>query len=180
MNKEQNKPVLRLLLLITILALTTLLFIFRDQVQKLTYFGYAGVFILSLLTNATLILPLPGIVLTSAMGAIFNPFWVAIAAGSGAAIGELTGYLAGYSGQIIISQKDWYDRLTRWMKRYGDLTVLIMAIIPNPLFDLAGMAAGMLKLPLHRFLFWCFIGKIIKMLAFAYSGASLFNYFSSH
>ena len=180
MNKEQNKPVLRLLLLITILALTTLLFIFRDQVQKLTYFGYAGVFILSLLTNATLILPLPGIVLTSAMGAIFNPFWVAIAAGSGAAIGELTGYLAGYSGQIIISQKDWYDRLTRWMKRYGDLTVLIMAIIPNPLFDLAGMAAGMLKLPLHRFLFWCFIGKIIKMLAFAYSGASLFNYFSSY
>jgi len=180
MNKEQNKPVLRLLLLITILALTTLLFIFRDQVQKLTYFGYGGVFILSLLTNATLILPLPGIVLTSAMGAIFNPFWVAIAAGSGAAIGELTGYLAGYSGQIIISQKDWYDRLTRWMKRYGDLTVLIMAIIPNPLFDLAGMAAGMLKLPLHRFLFWCFIGKIIKMLAFAYSGASLFNYFSSY
>jgi membrane protein DedA with SNARE-associated domain len=151
------------------------LFIYRDEVQKIANFGYGGIFILSILSNATLILPLPGIIFTSAMGAVFNPFWVAIAAGIGAAIGETTGYLAGFSGQIVVDRKDWYETLTQWMRKYGNLTILVMAFVPNPLFDLAGMAAGMLKLPFFRFLFWCSMGKIIKMLVFAYTGASLFK-----
>lgn len=180
MKSKHKQITLKVLLLVLILAITSLLFIYRDEIQKLAYLGYGGIFALSILTNATLILPLPGVVFTSAMGAIFNPFWVAIAAGLGASIGELTGYLAGYSGQIIIDQTEWYERLTQWMKRFGDLTILFMAIIPNPIFDLAGMAAGMLKLPLHRFLFWCSIGKIIKMLVFAYSGAAIINFFSIH
>jgi uncharacterized membrane protein YdjX (TVP38/TMEM64 family) len=178
MKAEKKQILLRVLLLVFVIGITTLLFLYRNELQQLAHLGYGGIFILSILTNATLILPVPGVVLTTAMGAIFNPFWVAIAAGLGAAIGEITGYLAGYSGQIIVEQTEWYDRLKHWMKSYGDITVLIMAIVPNPFFDLAGMAAGMLKLPLARFLIWCSIGKIIKMMVFAYSGATLFNYFS--
>ncbi len=160
-------------MLVLVLAISIILFTYRNEVQKIASFGYGGIFILSLLTNATLILPLPGVVFTSAMGAVFNPFWVAIAAGTGAALGETTGYLAGFSGQIIIDRKEWYETLTKWMRKYGNLTVMVMAIIPNPFFDLAGMAAGMLKLPFYRFLFWCCVGKIIKMMLFAYTGATL-------
>jgi uncharacterized membrane protein YdjX (TVP38/TMEM64 family) len=178
MKAEKKQILLRILLLFFVVAITALLFLYRNDLQQLAHLGYGGIFILSILANATIILPIPGVVLTTAMGAIFNPFWVAIAAGLGAALGEITGYLAGYSGQIIVEQTQWYDRLTHWMKRYGDLTVLIMAIVPNPFFDLAGMAAGMLKLPLPRFLLWCSIGKIIKMMVFAYSGATLFHLFS--
>lgn len=178
MKAEKKQILLRVLLLLFVIAITTLLFLYRNELQRLGHFSYGGIFILSLLANATLILPVPGVVLTTAMGAIFNPFWVAVAAGLGSALGEITGYLAGFSGQIIVEQTEWYDRLTCWMKRYGDITVLILAILPNPFFDLAGMAAGMLKLPLPRFLLWCSIGKIIKMMVFAYFGATLFNYFS--
>lgn len=173
MHQEKKNPVLRFFLIILVLAISIILFIYRNEVQKIASFGYGGIFILSLLTNATLILPLPGVVFTSAMGAVFNPFWVAIAAGTGAALGETTGYLAGFSGQIIIDRKEWYETLTKWMRKYGNLTVMMMAIIPNPFFDLAGMAAGMLKLPFYRFLFWCCVGKIIKMMLFAYTGATL-------
>jgi len=175
MCQEKKNPALRFILLFLILVLSIVLFIYRGEVQKAANFGYGGIFILSILSNATLILPLPGIIFTSAMGAVFNPFWVAIAAGFGAALGETTGYLAGYSGQIVIDRKDWYETMTMWMRKYGNLTILVMAFVPNPLFDLAGMAAGMLKLPFFRFLFWCSIGKIIKMLLFAYTGASLFK-----
>ena len=139
MKAEKKQTILRILLLFFVIAITILLFIYRDQLQRLAHLGYGGIFVLSIFANATLILPIPGVVLTTAMGAIFDPFWVAIAAGLGAAIGELTGYMAGYSGQIIVDQTEWYDRLTRWMKRYGNATVLVMAIIPNPLFDLAGI-----------------------------------------
>jgi len=177
MHQEKKNPALRFFLLILVLAISIILFIYRNEVQKIANFGYGGIFIVSLLTNATLVLPLPGVVFTSAMGAVFNPFWVAIAAGTGAALGETTGYLAGFSGQIIIDRKKWYDTLTKWMRKYGNLTILVMAIIPNPFFDLAGMAAGMLRLPFYQFLFWCCVGKIIKMMLFAFTGATLLKVF---
>lgn len=179
MRRNKKKPELRFFLLFLVLALSVFLFLYREEVQKIAHLGYGGIFLLSILTNATLILPLPGVVFTSAMGAVFNPFWVAIAAGTGAALGETTGYLAGFSGQIIVDQREWYETLINWMRKYGNLTILVMAIIPNPFFDLAGMAAGMLKLPFSRFLIWCCLGKIIKMLIFAYTGASIFKFLSS-
>lgn len=161
----------RILSLVFVFGLTVCLFLFRNQVKKLEIYGYPGIFLISILANATIILPVPGVLFTSAMGAVFNPFWVAVAAGVGAAIGEITGYLAGFSGQAIVENRKWYDRFTRWMKKYGDVTILVLAVIPNPLFDIAGMVAGALKLPLWRYLLWCTIGKILKMLLFAYFGA---------
>ena len=49
---------------------------------------------------------------------------------------------------------------------------MALALIPNPLFDVAGAAAGALKMPVLEFLLWAFIGKTIKMLLFAYAGAT--------
>ena len=87
--------------------------------------------------------------------------------------------MAGYSGQIIVENKDWYSRLAHWVKYYGNITILVMAFIPNPIFDLAGMAAGMLKMPVLRFLLWCWIGKVLKMLVFAFTGASIIKFMMS-
>ena len=49
------------------------------------------------------------------------------------------------------------------MEKYGDITILVLAFIPNPLFDLAGMVAGILKMPVWKFLIYCVIGKILKI-----------------
>lgn len=167
----------RALVLVAVIGLTVFLYLNRSQVSKLEVLGYPGIFVISLLSNATLILPVPGVLFTSAMGAIFNPLWVALAAGSGAALGEISGYLVGFSGQAVIENRQWYDRITGWMKKYGEVTIFVLAVIPNPLFDIAGMVAGALKMPLWRFLLWSWLGKCIKMLAFAYSGAGIFNLF---
>lgn len=179
METKKPKPpdkIVRGLTLVFVIALTVYMFLNRDQIANLKGYGYPGIFLVSLITNASLFMPMPGVVITTAMGAIFNPFWVAIAAGSGSAIGELTGYLAGYSGQGVVARADIYEKITGWMKKYGDVTILVMAIVPNPFFDAAGIIAGMLKMPLYRFLLWCFLGKIIKMLFFAYGG-SIFGSF---
>ncbi len=162
---------LRIVALLFVIGLTVLLYVYRDQVIKLQGLGYPGIFLAEILANATIILPVPGVLLASVFGSVFNPFWVAVAAGSGAALGEITGYMAGFSGQAVIENRKWYDRLETWMKKYGDITILVLAIIPNPLFDMAGMVAGALRMPLWRFLLWCTIGKIIKMLMFAYLGS---------
>jgi uncharacterized membrane protein YdjX (TVP38/TMEM64 family) len=169
--------VVRVIVLLLVIGLTVVLFIFRDKVKQLEGLGYPGIFFVSLLSNATLILPVPGVLFTSAMGAVFNPWWVALAASTGATIGELSGYLAGFSGQAIIENKKWYDRVTNWMKKFGDVTILVLAFVPNPIFDVAGMAAGALKMPLWRYLLWSWIGKTGKMLLFAFGGATVLGLF---
>lgn len=168
----------RALVLLGVIALTVALFLNRDKVQQLEALGYPGIFFVSLLSNATLILPVPGVLFTSAMGAVFNPWWVALAASTGATIGELSGYLAGFSGQGVIENRKWYDRVTGWMKKYGDVTILVLAFVPNPVFDIAGMVAGALKMPLWRYLLWSWIGKTGKMLLFAFGGATILGLFS--
>jgi len=165
--------ILRLLALLAVAVFIVTIFIFRTQIKKLEEYGYAGIFLLSIAANATIIIPLPGVALATAMGAIYKPFGVAVAAGLGAAIGELSGYLAGFSGQGVAERTGLYNRLTTWMKAHQNLAIgviLLLAFFPNPLFDLAGMAAGAIKLPLWKFLVACGIGKILKMLIFAYAG----------
>ena len=164
----------RIAALILVIAISVYIFSIRDRAQELAIYGYPGIFFLSILANATVLLPAPGIALVFAMGAVFPPFGVSIAAGSGAALGELSGYLAGFSGQAIVENAQLYRRITDWMEsheRYSYLAILLLAFIPNPFFDLAGIAAGALKMPLSSFLIWAWIGKTFKMLLFAYAGA---------
>lgn len=181
MKPEMRQRIVSVLALVFVIGLSVLLFLNRDRIQEnipmLEALGYPGVFLLSLVANASIILPLPGVLVTSTMGAILNPFWVAVAAGTGSALGELTGYLAGYSGRSVVARNEWSDRVEGWIKRYGDWAVLLLAIIPNPAFDMVGIFAGALKMPLWRFLLWCWLGKIIKMMVFAYGGNAIFNIF---
>lgn len=168
---KRTLNILRVIVLLGVIALTVVLVIYREKIQALQAYGYPGIFLFSILANATILIPVPGVVFTSAMGAIFNPLFVSFAAGAGAALGELSGYLAGFSGQAVVEDTPRYERIVRWMEKYGDITVLVLAFIPNPLFDLAGIVAGILKMPVWKFLVFCVIGKILKMMMFAYAGS---------
>ena len=116
-------------------------------------------------------MPAPGVAVIYAMGAIFsNPFAVGLAAGLGGTIGELSGYLAGFSGQAIVERMDVYYRVKPWVDRYGGWTILVLSAIPNPFFDIAGIAAGIAKMPLRTFIIFSGIGQLIKMTTFALAG----------
>ncbi|HRJ76612.1 MAG TPA: VTT domain-containing protein, partial [Anaerolineales bacterium] len=84
--------------------------------------------------------------------------------------GELTGYLAGFSGQAVVENTQIYNRLMPWIKKYGAWVILVLSAIPNPFFDIAGIAAGVAKIPLWQFLLACWVGQTIKMAMFAYAG----------
>jgi uncharacterized membrane protein YdjX (TVP38/TMEM64 family) len=161
---------LRILALLIVVALTIYIFSIREHVSEFVAYGYPGVFLVALLANATVLLPAPGVAVVFAMGNVFNPFGVALAASTGGALGELSGYMAGFSGQAVIQRTRIYTRIDAWVKKYGCWAILVLAAIPNPFFDLAGIAAGALKIPLWRFLLFCWIGQLIKMLLFAFAG----------
>lgn len=167
---------LRVAILLLVVGISVYLYTIRNQIKNLEEYGYPGVFLFNLLASATVILPMPGVAVTSLMGAVFNPFWVAVAAGSGAALGELSGYMAGFSGQQVAERNKMYDRIEQWMRKYGEIAILVLAIIPNPFFDVAGMIAGALRMKVWRFLLFCWMGKVVKMLLFAYSGATIMRF----
>ncbi len=162
--------VVQALTVVVVLAALGAALYFRSRLQELAQYGYAAVFLVGMISNATLILPVPGLAVSSVMGGVFNPWIVGFVGGLGQALGELTGYMVGYSGQTWVDENPTYDRLTRWMQRYGMLTIFVLAIIPNPVFDLGGMAAGTLRFPLWKFLVSCTAGKVIKNVAFALVG----------
>lgn len=161
---------LRVLALFAVVGITIYIFSIRDRVEQFAQFGYPGIFLIALLANATVLLPAPGVAVIYAMGAIFNPLGVALAAGTGGALGEFSGYLAGFSGQAVIERADVYDRIKPWVDKYGGWAILVLSAIPNPFFDVAGIAAGIAKMPIHTFLIFTWIGQLIKMSIFAFAG----------
>ena len=159
--------------LVVVVAISVFIFSIRDRAAEFERFGYAGIFAISFMAYATVVLPAPGLALIAAMGAIFNPFWVGLIAGLGAACGEIVGYLAGYSGRGLAEKTKIYMQLVKLTNRFGLVAVFFLAAVPNPLFDLAGAAAGTLKMPVWRFFLACLAGETVKMLVFAFGGARL-------
>jgi len=178
-NKTRNKVgatsplltnILRVLALLAVVGITLYVFSIRERVQEFAAFGYPGIFLIALLANATILLPAPGLAVIYAMGAIFNPLGVGLAAGTGGAVGELSGYLAGFSGQAVVERTDVYNRIKPWVDKYGGWAILVLSAIPNPFFDVAGIAAGIAKMPIHTFLVFTWAGQLIKMTLFALAG----------
>ncbi|MFN8414234.1 MAG: VTT domain-containing protein [Anaerolineales bacterium] len=162
---------LRIFAFLIVVGITVFIYSIREHIREFSGWGYPGIFVIMLLANATVIIPAPGVAFVFAMGSVINPIKVAIAAGTGGAIGELSGYLAGFSGSALIENTKIYNRIFPWVQKYGVWTILLLSAIPNPFFDLAGIAAGATKIPLWKFLFFCWIGQLIKMSIFAYAGA---------
>lgn len=160
-----------LLTVLLVIAITVGIFLYQERIAELSNYGYLGAFLASLAANATIFLPvLPNVFVILALGAFLNPLLVGLAAGTGAAIGEMTGYLAGYSGSSVIKNRKVYAKSVEWLKRWGTMTIFIFTVTPLPL-DLAGIAAGALRFPLWKFFLACWFGKILLYTATALAGA---------
>ncbi|MEJ5241351.1 MAG: VTT domain-containing protein [Anaerolineales bacterium] len=171
--KQQNWKSwgIRLAALLLVIGLSYFIYRIRDRAEEYAAYGYPGIFLIALMSNATVLLPAPGLAVVFTMGSIFHPWAVALAAASGGTLGELSGYLAGFSGQAVIENVALYRRIQPWVQRYGGWAILVLAAIPNPFFDVVGIAAGILRMPIQNFLLFCWFGQLIKMSLFAYAGA---------
>lgn len=177
MNPNTRTTILRIIAVLAVIGISVYVFSIRERVDEFAAFGYPGIFLIALLANATVFLPAPGLAVVFAMGGVFHPLGVALAAGAGGAFGELSGYLAGFGGQAVVENTAAYARIQPRVQKWGGWAVLALAAVPNPFFDLAGVAAGAAKMPIWKFLLFCWIGQTIKMAAFAYAGNTSLNWF---
>ncbi|QQG42154.1 MAG: VTT domain-containing protein [Candidatus Woesebacteria bacterium] len=152
--------------------ISLLIFIFRDKLAGLQTYGFFGLFLLNIVGSATLFLPTPLFLSAFVAGSIYNPILVAIVASAGSAIGELTGYLAGYGAEDILEKDIKVQKIKGWMKKRGFLTLFLLAAIPNPVFDMAGFVAGATDVSVKKYLIAVWLGKLVKFSVISYAGAS--------
>ena len=156
------------LILVLVAVVMVLAYVLRDRLPGVETLGYPAVFLVSVVGNATLVFPVPAFLAVCTGGILLNPLLVGVTGGVGQALGEMTGYLAGIGGRSLMTKNRVYTRVQPWMQKRGWIVVLVFAIIPNPLFDFIGLAAGASRMPVWKFLAAATVGKTIRSILVAY------------
>lgn len=141
-------------------------------------YGYFGIFLISLIGALSVFFPIPYTVVIFTLGGlkvgeawVFEPLWIAVAAGTGSAVGELSGYLLGLGGRKVISGK--YKRrmelLVKFFNKFGPVAIFLFALTPLP-DDLLFIPLGVMRYSIVKTLVPAFIGKFFMNLIVAYSG----------
>jgi membrane protein YqaA with SNARE-associated domain len=176
-RKTQIKYILLLVAAVLVMVLVTVLVQKPSDLEEyLKTSGYIGVFLMALVGSTSPVWPVSGAVAAFiAAGLGLNPLFLGLIAGVGEGIGELSGYTAGFGGQVALQKFKKYKQIEGWMRRHGGPTIFVLSAIPNFFIKAATMAAGGLRYPIWKFLLFCWTGKIIKDLAFAFAGYGLFD-----
>jgi membrane protein YqaA with SNARE-associated domain len=136
-------------------------------------YGYFGIFLISLIGAGSIFVPIPYTVVVFTLGAnaVFEPVWIAIAAGMGAAVGEFSSYLLGLGGRKVIGKrfKKKMDVLVRVFGKFGPIVIFIFALTPLP-DDLLFIPLGVMHYSVVRAFIPAIIGKLFMNLIVAYSG----------
>ena len=173
LSRLWSKPERRLPLLGLVFGLSIIITVWalRDVLSAsiASMAGYPGVFFLSFLGSVSMVLPVPGLLSVCGVSLLLNPFIIGLLAGAGETIGEISGYAVGYGGGSIVEKRAFYPKLKRWMERRGTLVIFLVSIIPNPVFDVVGIAAGSVRFPIVRFLTVVWIGKTLKGIIVGYT-----------
>lgn len=136
-------------------------------------YGYFGIFLISFFGAVSVFFPIPYTVVIFTIGGIgvFEPVWVAAAAGIGSAIGEFSGYLIGFGGRRAIGEryKRRMDLLMRVFKKFGSVVIFLFALTPLP-DNLLFIPLGVMRYRIIKAFIPALVGKFCMNLIIAYSG----------
>jgi membrane protein YqaA with SNARE-associated domain len=162
-------------LLISLIVVVVNLAIFWLKIDYRVFgaYAYLGVFLITLIANATTIVPVPYIPIVSCIAGQSDNLPLVIAAGAlGSALGESVAFFIGRSGRAIAEETRFYGWVQRQMRHpWRAFAVLfVLASPPNPAFDIAGLAAGALGVPYWLFFTAVFLGRTIRIWLIALAG----------
>ncbi|HID61001.1 MAG TPA: hypothetical protein EYP46_03985 [Hadesarchaea archaeon] len=139
-------------------------------------FGYLGVFLVGLIGAASIIIPVPTtvVLLGVATTRIFDPFLLALAFGTGSAVGQLTSYAVGHAGRKVVSEKYWgrMNAMLKIFEHYGMIAVFIFALTPLP-DSLLFIPMGLVHYSLLKVFIAAVAGKICMSLMITYFGGAV-------
>lgn len=137
--------------------------------------GYLGVFLVTLLANASVVVPVPYPGLVARLSTELNVVGVSVLGAAGSVVGETTAYFVGRAGKGVVERTGFYLWLQQQLRTPLRAFIILFCLSapPNPFFDVAGLAAGSLGVPLPIFAAATFCGRIVRMLILATLGREL-------
>lgn len=144
-----------------------------DFARRLGAFGLLGVFVVTFVANATVIVPVPYIGLIVRMAQSMDVGGVVLAGALGSAMGESVAFFVGRAGRATVNDTALYRWVQRQMERpwRAFVVLFLLAAPPNPAFDVAGLTAGAMGLPFWLFFCAVFGGRVVRIAIFAIGGA---------
>lgn len=146
-----------------------------ELLERLGNFGYLGAFVSAAFANATVLVPVPYYPLLIRLGQAFDPWGVVVAAAAGSVVGELVAYYVGRSGRQAVEETAFYLWVQRQLSKpwRAPLVLFALSAPPNPLFDVAGLLAGALGVPLWIYMISTFLGRLVRMAIVVFVGLGL-------
>lgn len=168
------RPIL-LGLLITAANIAAYFLLPPELIEGLGSFGYLGAFLAAGVANATVLVPVPYYPLVLRLGQVLNPWGVAAVAAAGSVLGELVAFYLGRSGRGAVEQTRFYLWVQRQLSHRWRAPLVLFALSapPSPFFDVAGLLAGALGIPLWIFASATFLGRMVRMLLIVLLGQAL-------
>ena len=148
-----------------------------DLLDRLGAVGYFGAFASAWLANASLVVPIPYYPLLIRLAQAVNPYGVALAAAFGSVLGELVAYYAGRSGRRLAERTRFYGWVQRQLEHRWRAPLVLFALSapPNPFFDVAGLLAGAVGVPVWVFFSATLAARIVRFVLVAVLGDWLFG-----
>ncbi len=138
-----------------------------------TQYGYLGIFLVSFLSTASVVIPIPYTIIIFTIGSlrILDPLFVAISGATGSALGEFFGYFLGYYGRTIVSEQRQkkMNNILRIFSRYGAITIFLFALLPLP-DDLLFIPLGIMRYSFLKAFVPALLGKMLMCFILAYGG----------
>lgn len=154
-----------------LVALNVALFYLPIDYGALGAFAYVGAFLITLISNAAVVVPVPYIpVVAHISQSAGSALAVVLVASAGSALGESVAFLVGRVETDLFSGRGWYERLRRFFAREwrAFLFLLVFAMPLNPFFDVGGLAAGALRIRFRTFFVAVLLGRVVRFATIAY------------
>lgn len=162
-------------LLITAVNIAAYYLLPDELISGLGSYGHLGAFLSAALANATVLVPVPYYPLLLRLAATLNPWGLAVAAAAGSVLGELVSFYVGRSGRAVVEETRFYTWVHRQLSHpwRAPLALFALSAPPSPFFDVAGLIAGAVGVPLWIFVVATFLGRVVRMLLIVLLGQAI-------
>lgn len=152
----------------------------QDAVRGIDDWAYVGTFVLALVTNAGVLIPVPyNAIVLQLVAVVQYPLLVAVLAAAGSALGESTGWWVGSKGRAVLPTGGRVGRVVATLQRFtrrrrtAFVGLAVFAAVPNYAFDVAGLVAGASKVAYPLFLVAVLTGRLVRFGLMAVFGSAL-------
>jgi membrane protein YqaA with SNARE-associated domain len=190
--KRRSRIALSLMITTLVLSIVGSVFLVRhwEYISRVQEEGYAGLFVISLISGSPIPIPTASMIITFTMGSFLDPLAVGLISGLGNTTGGVIVYVAGRGGRRFFPSLDIPDpaikaystrterflakimtpKMREFANRRAMISVFILSFVPNPILTPWIIGMGATRYPFRKFLFACWLGKTAQTMILAYLG----------